>query len=552
MASPFYDKLIAGYQPQSGFKAPQVQQPAAPSVSPDIGTQLRAGYQPRQGLAPAAPKPQPNPVDSGYYKVGQDVFNSAGQHIDLPTFQSLGLNYDHLPSRPGGAAPVTPPATTPRSGSTAAPQIPVPPQTPDAATLAGIQKMAEGAANNGGVATTTPGQMAAGAKTQQQQLMEKAINYYLGYDTSPEAQRILELKKSLGGISGGLQTALAQIQQMPGLTSLISGRQTSVAQQAAGSVAAPLQAELEALTESRTSQSQNMQQLLNIAKSIEPNIIGSPIQGEDGSVSILKQDPMTGNIETISLGQIGKPATRSGDLGEYDQAKKEGFQGNFLDFKSSVAQRTRATSEIASSIGGQAGDYAGYLYNQILSRQLELSSLPADEKKLALAMFAKMGTPIPRPLTLAQKTAADESIGGLAAIEKAKMEVQKSPGVVAKSQWLGPLATLAGAGAYKQAIETAQGQFQKVQSGLAMTDSEREFYAGIIKPKTGESAEGVRDRLNQFKALFQGASGIPVQLYSPDGQNSVQFTDLFDGKERLQLRQYVNNGWLFEEDLEVQ
>lgn len=525
MASPFYDKLLAGYQPKTGFPVTPAATPAPqPVVSPSIGTQLKNGYQP-QGAAQASPLGAINP-------------RLAPVLTPSPTMQAA----------PAPVAPAAP-AATPKAG-TPAPLPPPPPQTPDGSTLAGISEIANGAANNGGIITTTPGQMASGAKTQQQQLMEKAINYYLGYDTSPEAQRILELKKSLGGISGGLSSAIAQISQQPGLTSFLQGRQVANAQNASGLVSAPLQAELEALTESRTSQSQNMQQLLNIAKSIEPNIIGSPIQGEDGSVSILKQDPMTGNIETISLGQIGKPATRSGDLGEYDQAKKEGFQGNFLDFKSSVAQRTRATSEIASSIGGQAGDYAGYLYNQILSRQLELSSLPADEKKLALAMFAKMGTPIPRPLTTAQKTAADESISGLAAIEKAKMELQNSSSVVARSQFLGPLASVFGAGPYKQAIETAQGIFQKVQSGLAMTDSEREFYAGIIKPKVGESAEESRDRLNQFKGLFQGASGIPVQLYSPDGQNSVQFTDLFDGKERLQLRQYINNGWLFEEDIE--
>lgn len=91
---------------------------AAGSFTPDPRTTTTPANAPAN-VPPVTP--DPNAISKGgqYYKIGNDVFEAASNRkLDQKEFQSLGLNYDLLPSRapqaaPASIAPTPKPAPTP-------------------------------------------------------------------------------------------------------------------------------------------------------------------------------------------------------------------------------------------------------------------------------------------------------------------------------------------------------------------------------------------------------------------------------------------------------
>jgi len=211
--------------------------------------------------------------------------------------------------------------------------------TPD--QVATIRQAAEQSATNNKLLTTNTSEIQNNQKNRYADLVEKAMNYYMGYDTSPEAQRIRAIQKQLGQLSGAQQAALAQIETTPGLTSFQSGRRQQALAQAAGGVTDPLTAELAALTGQQQQKETSLQNVLALAKQMAPNMIGSPITDDQGNVTILSQDPTTGAITQQSLGQIGTPKAASSDIAEYNFVKSQGFKGTYLDY---LRSKTSATS----------------------------------------------------------------------------------------------------------------------------------------------------------------------------------------------------------------
>ncbi len=130
--------------------------PEKPAVPPNIPTPTTPTSTPTPTPTPTpAPIPTPAPAQivqeniplskSGeYYKVGTDVFKAAtNEKIDLPTFKSLGLNFEFIPEKPATVpgTPTTPPATTPTiaPGAVSPPSpTPVPTQPPSPAPLSNI------------------------------------------------------------------------------------------------------------------------------------------------------------------------------------------------------------------------------------------------------------------------------------------------------------------------------------------------------------------------------------------------------------------------------
>lgn len=213
------------------------------------------------------------------------------------------------------------------------------------------RQAAELAASKNKLLTTNTTDITKNQQNKYANIMEKALNYYLGYDTSPEAQRIRDIQKQLGKLAGAQQAALSQIETTPGLTSFQSGRRQQALAQAAGGVTEPLTAELQALTGQQQAREASLQNVLSIAKSMVPNMIGSPITDDNGNVTVVSQDPMTGAITSQSLGKIGVPKAASSDISEYNFAKSQGFKGTYLDYlRAKTSATTKATRTGAGGV----------------------------------------------------------------------------------------------------------------------------------------------------------------------------------------------------------
>lgn len=241
------------------------------------------------------------------------------------------------------------------------------------------RQAAEQAASKNKILTTSASDIASNQKNKYSDIMEKALNYYLGYDTSPEAQRIREIQKQLGKISGAQQSALSQIETTPGLTSFQSGRRQQALAQAAGGVTDPLTAELQALTGQQQAKETSLQNVLALAKQMAPNMIGSPITDDSGNVTVLSQDPTTGAITQQSLGQISAPKAASSDIAEYNFAKQQGFKGSYLEYlRAKTSATTKATGTGAGGIDLTASEKGAVSEsNTILKSIDEIKSLGA-------------------------------------------------------------------------------------------------------------------------------------------------------------------------------
>lgn len=209
-----------------------------------------------------------------------------------------------------------------------------------------------GAANDGRISTFTPSDLRDGQKTKYQQLLEEALNYYLGYDTSKEAKRMAQLQQQLGNLQGAYRQSQAQIETTPGLTSFQAGRRQQALAQSAGGVIDPIQAELEILQGQQTGREARMKNALGIAEMLKPQQIGEMQIDSNGIGTIVNQDPMSGSYYTVNLGKVGSAKPASTDIAEYEYARQNsGFSGSFLQF---LAAKTSATTKASGGGGGSS------------------------------------------------------------------------------------------------------------------------------------------------------------------------------------------------------
>lgn len=294
--------------------------------------------------------------------------SQANQQNPTPTAQ-----YSQ-PAGPQQAAPPAPAAT----GGLGGPNIP---SLEDQNSISDIATRA----SDMGVSTFTPSDLANGQKTKYQELLESAMNYYLGYDQSPEAKRLAQLQQQLGNLQGAYRQSLAQIETAPGLTTFQAGRREQALSQAAGGVIDPLQAEIEILQNQMTGKESRMKNALGIAEMLKPQTIGSPIIDEMGNGKIISQDPATGSYYTINLGKIGSAKPVSTDVAEYEWMKQNnGYTGTFLQY---LAAKTGATTK-ATGGGTSSTDLASLAAAVIDNPELYNQLTPTVKGKLAPILYS--------------------------------------------------------------------------------------------------------------------------------------------------------------------
>lgn len=280
---------------------------------------------------------------------------------------------------PKTPTPKTPSLTPTAQQNQAALGYVAPPNIPSLEESKAISDFAA-SQNNGRISTFSPSDLANGQKSSYQKMLEQAMQYYLGYDTSPEAKRLAELQSNLGKLQGAQAQSLTQIETTPGLTSFQSGRRQQALAQAAGGVTEPIIAEINAITGRQEAAQKRMTNAMGIAEKLQPSTIGSPIVDDKGNATIITSDPLTGGYHTVNLGKIGSAKPASNDIAEYEYSKQNGgFNGTFLQF---LAQKTSATTK-ASTSGGSSSDLATLAQSVLDNPELFNQLTPTLKGKLA-------------------------------------------------------------------------------------------------------------------------------------------------------------------------
>jgi hypothetical protein len=186
-----------------------------------------------------------------------------------------------------------------------------------------------------------------------------------------------------------------------------------------------------------------------------------------------------------------------------------------------------------------------YLTNQVLNRRLSMvgTSMTADEKTAVKQELARRGIPIPRELTVKEKNAQEDAIAGIAAVDQMEDLLAKDKNTLLKMKI--PTATarsMAGVSEY----ETAAGELgdikTRIRTGAALNEAEIAFYQSQL-PIYGDDENAVKNKLNQLRGFYLGMAGLPVTIKDPETGVEVIFNDLFEQKQRLGLREAINNGY---------
>jgi len=390
MASNFFDSIIANATKPISYEQLMSGSTLFPTgvktnTAPvPISSGTPSTYSPGPLLTPQNVNSIPNTFTSGFSSV---LNNQTGAQPSGATGDYYTSRYGGVPQQP---APVQQPAPATQQGPTkqsAAPaQLPPPPNIPNPEEAKILSSLAA-FSNGGNLNTFQPSDLASGQKTAYQNMLEQAMQYYLGYDTSPEAKRLLELQTNLGKLQGAQTQSLAQIETTPGLTSFQSGRRQQALAQAAGGVTEPLIAEINAITGRQEAAQKRMTSALGVAEMLKPSTLGAPIIDEQGNATIVTSDPMTGGYHTINLGKLGSAKPASSDIAEYEYAKQNGqFNGSFLQF---LAQKTSATTK-ASTTGGSSGDLTTLAQSVLDNPELFNQLTPTLKGKIA-PLLARVG-----------------------------------------------------------------------------------------------------------------------------------------------------------------
>lgn len=403
-------------------------------------------------------------------------------------------------------------------------------------------------ANANGIRSITAGDMVNGARSQNQDLMRRALESILGFSSSPEAARIRELQNQMAQFNKSYEQSLSQIETTPGLTAFQSGRRIQALDQAAGRLISPIAAELEALTQAGKIQREDAQQLLSVMSQLQPKTVGSPITDAAGNVTILQQDPMTGEIFTQSLGQIApaKEKDYTPDVQEYLFAKENGYTGDFLSFirKKSLAEDTNGgggisgISGIPSSLGTQGTVLADAFNNAVVR-------LPKDRAARASQQFQQYlssgntdaAKQYLQSVVLSSIPAADYSkvagrFEGLAALDEIEglIDTYESAGGNTGILTGSSEAILNKLGKTKDpvlaevenAIKLAIFSYRNAVSGAAFTESEGKAYEEAF-PSIGKGGELNKAKVASLRSMFNRNNRVAVETIIGPGNYDAIF-----------------------------
>lgn len=222
-----------------------------------------------------------------------------------------------------------------------------------------------------------------------------------------------------------------------------------------------------------------------------------------------------------------------------------GYQVVSIDKKTGKVVSQTQISGLGGNNNNSAMDpTANNLYQQLKTRSIDFSALPADQKKLALQVFAQKGETIPRQLTTAEKTAQQSAISGLNAVGQITSMFENGSLPLARSAILGDsyLGRASGTSQYETLKKEAADVITRIRTGAALNESEVKFYQGLL-PQLGDSNEDIQLKLNQLTGFYLGMSGLPVTVTDTKSGNQYQFDDLYDPQQRYGLRQAITSGY---------
>ena len=98
------------------------------------------------------------------------------------------------------------------------------------------------------------------------------------------------------------------------------------------------------------------------------------------------------------------------------------------------------------------------------------------------------------------------AISGLNALGKARSELARDSGVIAKSQLPDALAGILGGGSYKAAVKEVADVYTRLRTGAALNKEEQEFYDSQL-PKVTDQPRDIEYKLSLFEDLFSRLSG---------------------------------------------
>lgn len=221
----------------------------------------------------------------------------------------------------------------------------------------------------------------------------------------------------------------------------------------------------------------------------------------------------------------------------------KGYLVDPLERQLKQSQIAKNYADIEAS-AGTGSAIADSIYTQLKTRSIEFNSLPADQKKIALKVFANKGEAIPRQLTAKEKQAADDATAGLDAIQQLRDLDAKGALPLTRSYIFGNTAAgrILGTSQFETLTAEATDVKTRIRTGAALNEQEIGFYSAQ-RPTFGDRPEDITKKFNQLEGFYLGMSGLPVTVVNPTTGESFEFNDLFDAKQRLGLRQAIQQGF---------
>ena len=257
-------------------------------------------------------------------------------------------------------------------------------------------------------------------------------------------------------------------------------------------------------------------------------------------------DPITGQTKPIGGGGSGGGVTGNPPVPGVQTLTRDQFRTQLENQRGQSLMPSVVDAEYKKYLGSnQTAESieSGSLYDQVKNRRVDLTALPAEQKKSALEEFARRGELIPRPLSQAEKNAQDDAVSGLDALRQIRDLANSGDLPLVRSYIFGDTAAgrLAGTSQFETLAKEVTDIKTRIRTGAALNDQEITFYASQ-RPAYGDNDADIKKKLDQLEGFYLGMAGLPVTVISPQGQ-AFNFDDLFDSKQRLGLREAIKSGW---------
>ncbi len=269
--------------------------------------------------------------------------------------------------------------------------------------------------------------------------------------------------------------------------------------------------------------------------------------GFGGLAQTLAGDPYQQSLVEKTLGLAKGSLSNSSFIASADAERNLNIQSKLSSLATDKLQRANINSQISQrEKDAQIQDLSQSesLYQQLKTRSIDFNTLPAEQKKQALSIFASKGETMPRTLTTTEKTAQNSAISGLNAISQLKQLNSSSGLPLLRDYVLGDTVAgrVAGNSQFTNLKKEAADVITRIRTGAALNESEVKFYQGQL-PAYGDKPEDITRKLNQLEGFYLGMSGVPVKITDPKTGQSFESTDLYDPKSRLGLRQAIDQGF---------